>query len=133
MIARIEAASDPEKECDAIDEELSEDDEGLFGLDLGVAATVAALSASHCIPFASCNAGTYGGHHWESHPLVVFFAREKQILLLLEAAAESGIGLENDADEGGVLAYSDDVRRLRDFAERLLVRAVQFDEIEAQA
>jgi hypothetical protein len=45
-------------------EELGDEgDEGLFGLDLGVASSVVALSAARCIPFSSCNGGAFGDHH----------------------------------------------------------------------
>jgi hypothetical protein len=66
LIGRIEISEDSEAECEAIWEELSEGDRDLFGLDLGVAATVVSLSAARCIPFASCNAGAFGGNHQEA-------------------------------------------------------------------
>src|SRR5581483_2391404 len=71
LIERIEKSSDPEQEYDAIEDEL-DDTDALLGLDIGVASVVAALSAARCIPFTSCNAGTFGGHHAESYPLVGF-------------------------------------------------------------
>src|SRR5438093_642215 len=58
LISRVENADDPEVECEVIEEELLEDDENLFGLDLGVAAAVVSLSACGCIPCSSCNGGS---------------------------------------------------------------------------
>ena len=60
-----------------IENELYDGDD-LRGLDIGVASAVAALSAARCIPFTSCNAGTFGGSHAETYPLVGSFARAQQ-------------------------------------------------------
>ena len=62
-------------------------------LDVGVASTVAALSATGCIPFTSCSAGAFGGWHYEKHPLVVFYARPEAVLLLMKCAQNADVGL----------------------------------------
>lgn len=46
LIARIEQAENPDEESELIEEEFTEDPGGLMGLDIGVASTVAALSAA---------------------------------------------------------------------------------------
>lgn len=127
LIVRIEMSEDAVAECDAIEEELSEGDVGLLGLDLGVASTVVCLSAARCLPFSSCNAGAFGGRHSEAYPLIAFFARPQMIDLLLASAIESEIGLENENNNYGCLvAYADDVRKLRRFAESLMSKRSLF-------
>src|SRR6185437_16580792 len=56
LIARIESAADPTDEYDKMEEEWYEDPPDLYGLDLGVASSVVALSAARSLPFSSCNA-----------------------------------------------------------------------------
>jgi hypothetical protein len=125
LIARIEQAEDTDAECETIDDELYESDQDLFGLDLGVASTVASLSAASCVPFSSCNAAAFGGDHHESFPLVVFFAKAPMVDLLLAAATEADIGLATGV-MGSVLAYSDDIRKFRAFAQRLISSSGSF-------
>jgi hypothetical protein len=129
LITRIEISKDVDAEYDAIEEELCEEDEHLFGLDLGVASTVVCLSAARCVPFASCNAGVFGGHHQESYPLVAFFARSQIVDFLLASAVDAEVGLENHG-YGCAVVYANDVRKFRTFAQSLiskrsLFRAVQ--------
>ncbi|MDP9053917.1 MAG: hypothetical protein M3N93_06390 [Acidobacteriota bacterium] len=111
-----------ESEYESLDEEsreteLLEAEMYLDGLDLGVAATVIALSAAGCVPFSSCNAGAFGGDHQERYPLVAFYAPSNAVDLLLSAAAEAEIGLD-----GGdyLIAYADDIRKLSAFAWALI-------------
>lgn len=131
LIGRIESSKDSDAECEAIEEELSEGDADLLGLDLGVASTVACLSAARCVPFTSCNAGAFGGHHQEAYPLVAFFARPQMVDLLLASAVEAEIGLENN-DDGSVVAYADVVRQLRRFAESLINKRSLFRAIRVR-
>ena len=121
LVSRIEAAEDVDEELDLIEEELAEDPGGMMGLDVGVAAAVAALSAIGCMPFASCNGGAFGGRHHEAYPLVAFCARPGHVPALMDAAVRAGVGLESDA-AGDVVVYADDVRRMRGFAASLLAR-----------
>jgi hypothetical protein len=118
LVSRIEQSVDPEAEYDAVEEELYET-EDLLGLDLGIASSVAALSAARCIPFTSCNGGTFGGGHAEAYPLVAFFARAQMVELLLRAAAEADAGLENH-DDGCLVMYAGSIRNLRSFAAILI-------------
>jgi hypothetical protein len=113
----IDSSNDRQATYERIIEELYDEDEGLLGLDLGVAGVVASLSVVHCIPFTSCNGGFYGGHHPEYYPLVGFYARPKVVPILLIAATEADIGLTN---EEGVFAYSDNVENMLSFARSLL-------------
>lgn len=126
LIARIEQAEDPDEESELIEEEFTEDPGGMMGLDIGVASTVAALSAAGCVPFASCNGGAFGGPHHESHPLVAFCARREHVPLLLEAAERTGVGMESD-EMGEVMVYADDIRRMPVFAAALLENRDLFD------
>jgi hypothetical protein len=119
LISRIERASDPDAEYDAIEEELFGSAHNLLGLDIGVAATVACLSASGCIPFTSCSAGVFGGSHQEDHPLIAFFMRSRLLLRLCDCATAAGVGLTNGA-RGCAVLYTDDIRKFRHFASLLL-------------
>lgn len=123
LVARIESATDWESEAELIDEELYEDEEGLFGMDLGVASSVVALSAAGCIPFSSCNAGAFGGSHAEAYPLIAFYARRKHVNLLIDLAESAAAGLESDS-HGFLVVYSNDVRVMRTFA-TILINARQ--------
>jgi len=123
LIRRIERADDAGQACDRIDEELYErDDDGLFCLDIGVAATVVCLSAGKCVPFYSCNAGVFGGQHHAAYPQVAFFARVEMVDLLLVAAGVAEIGLHMGA-AGDLVAYANDIRNMRRFAAALLGRS----------
>jgi hypothetical protein len=132
LIARIENAKDSDAEYEAIDEELYELDEHLFGLDVGVASTVVCLSAARCVPFSSCNGGAFGGRHQEAYPLVGFFAKPQMVDLLLTAATEAEIDLENHASEC-VVAYSNDIRKFRNFAEYLIRQRQLFNAVRLRA
>jgi len=123
LVARIESASDPVAEYAAIEDELYETDADVYGLDLGVASAVIALSAVGCVPCASCNAGAFGGSHHEGYPLVVFFARPAASELLLEAAAEAEIGI---AGGDSLVAYADDIRKMMRFASCMRARSSLF-------
>lgn len=125
LISRIEGAEDPEREMDQIGDELYEEDIGLYGLDLGVASSVVGLSAAKCVPFASCNGGSFGGHHHERYPLVAFFAHSSAIGSLIACAEAAGVGLEGN-ESGSLVVYADDIRKMRQFALELLHRRSQF-------
>ena len=117
LVDEIDSSNDCQGTYERIIDELYDEDEGLLGLDLGVAGVVASLSVVHCIPFTSCNGGFYGGHHPEYYPLVGFYARPKVVPGLLQAATEADIGLTNEEE---VFAYSDNVRNMIGFARSLL-------------
>ncbi|MFA6267838.1 MAG: hypothetical protein WC670_19240 [Pseudolabrys sp.] len=125
LIERLEAAADLDEEYELIVEELYEEDEGLFGLDIGVASSAIALSAAGCVSCSSCNAGAYGGSHYELYPVVAFFAKAQQVDLLLQFAEEANIGLENGGS-GIVVAYAGDVRNMRAFADALIRKKTDF-------
>jgi hypothetical protein len=122
LIARISASDDPEGEYDEIADELYEDDEGLYGLDLGVAAAVVALSAARCIPFSSCNGGAFGEGHLELYPLVAFYARTAHLEALLAAAEDAGCGLENGSN-GCLVIFAGNIESLQSFAAGMIKRA----------
>lgn len=117
LVDRIDNSGDPDTTYEEVLEELYDDDEGLLGLDIGVAGVVLSLSVAKCIPFASCNGGFYGGHHREHYPLVGFYARRRVAPILLKAATEADIGITSD---GEVFAYSDRVGDMLTFARSLL-------------
>jgi hypothetical protein len=126
LIARVDASEDPEDEWRIIEDDLFEEsDHHLYGLDLGVAATVVALSAARCVPFASCNAGAFGGRHHERYPLVAFFSRPQMLDLLLASATAADAGLEV-GDHGALIAYANDVRVMRRLAVELIDRRAAF-------
>ena len=120
-IERILASSDWDIECERIEEdEILSDSIGIFGLDIGVASSVCALSAARCIPFSSCNAGAFGGSHHEIYPCVVFYARIEIVDILLQCAEIAEIGLILNEEYGHLLLYSDDIVKMRIFANSMI-------------
>ncbi len=99
---------------------MSEEDlfEYLYGLDIGVASTVAALSAARCCTISSCNAGL---GHQESYPLVAFHCRPFRLLDILSVAEQVDCGLEN-GPEGNLVVYAESVKTLMEFARTLIAR-----------
>ena len=128
IIARIEASADPESEYHQIERELFEAP-ALGGLDVGVASSVVALAAAGCVPFSSCNAGSFGGEHREAFPLVVCCAKSDVCSLLVACAKEGKSGLQDS--EGYLIAYADDVRKLRDFAHNVIMRGKEFSALRS--
>lgn len=126
IIDRIERADDPDAEWTVIEEELEEDPGLMVLIDLGIASTVAALSAAGCITVSSCNGGAYGDHHHERYPLVAFYARRQHVPLLLGAAERAGVGIENDPD-GAVVVYADAIDRMPMFAAALIEDRAGFE------
>ena len=126
-IERILNSTHAEKEYESIIAELANDLDniGLFGLDIGVASAVLALSSARCIPFTSCNAGAFGGHHAEEYPIVAFYAKMELIPLLLECVEEAGTGLVN-TELGSLITYADDIRKMRRFANAIIERSSAF-------
>jgi hypothetical protein len=118
LIEKIETAVDPETEHDEIEDELCETDEGLNGLDMGVASATAALCAAGCVTCTSCNGGAFGGHHHESYPLVAFFVKAYHIAPLVSCAERAAVGLESV--DGLVIAFANDIRAMRSFAAALI-------------
>jgi hypothetical protein len=129
LLERLASADDLAATLDIISDELYEDPEGLWGLDIGVASTVIALSAARCIPCASCNGGCFGDGHHEGHPLVLFYAMPAWMPYLLEAAEEAKVGLINE-DYGSILVYADDISRMILFASALITHRQNFDELD---
>lgn len=101
----------------AAEEAVSDEEQfDLYGLDVGVASSVAALSAANCTQIASCNGGV--GHH-ESHPLVAFYCRKGRVRDILKAAELAGCGLVN-GDSGLLVLYAVHVDAFMCFAEKLI-------------
>lgn len=109
----LRGAGDPAAAEEAISDEEHFD---LYGLDVGVASAVAALSAANCAPIASCNGGA--GHH-EFHPLVGFYCRKGRVRDILKAAQHADCGLVN-GDSGVLVLYAGHVDALICFAEKLI-------------
>ncbi len=120
IVRRIEASDDPAAELLAIEDELYEEfDDALYGLDLGVAAAVAALSVVGCVPISSCNGGSFGDSHREQYPLVAMFASQSAIPAIKAAAQMADTGLENGQD-GMLVVYANDIRKMMKFGSYLL-------------
>jgi hypothetical protein len=132
LIVRIENAEDPEDELSAIEEEYDESEIELYGLDIGVASTVVALSAARCVPFASCNGAAFGGRHHEVYPLVAFYAKPASANLLVEIATEADIGIEN-GEYGCLVVLSDDIRKFPRFADAMIRRRKEFNALRLSA
>ncbi len=130
MIRQIETGLEPDEEYASIEEQLESADEvGLMmGLDIGVASTVAALSAAKCIPVTSCNGGAFGVPHHEVHPLVVFCARPQHLALLVQGAERACVGLVSNAS-GHLVVYADDIRRMSSFALALIEMRTAFRQL----
>ena len=129
-IKRILASSDWDIECEIIEEEeILSDSIGIFGLDIGVASSVCALSAALCIPFSSCNAGAFGGSHNEFYPCVVFYARMEIIDMLLQCAEIAEIGLINK-ENGCLFLYSDNIVKMRIFANSMIEHRSAFRKLQ---
>jgi|GEM_PF-2969690 len=104
------------------------DDTGaLFGLDLGVASSVLALLAAGCITISSCN-GSSG--HTENYPVVIFRSRPNWVYFLLEVAEKTECGLDN-AEAGTIVLFANDVHSIIQFAQELVSRHPEFDELQA--
>ena len=126
LIKRLHASGDPEDELDRIENEFCEEfNDHIYGLDIGVASTVIALSAARCLPFTSCNAGTFGGYHTECYPFVAFFSKPQAVPLLTLCAQDAGTGLEN-ALNGSLVVYANDIAGMRLFAKNVMARSVEF-------
>jgi len=120
---------DDEAEFDDDDEE---DDweqgelDPLWGLDMGVASAVLALSAAGCVPFTSCNGGAFGGGHYEKYPLVGFYLPLQLATILPRIVAEAGVGLYQHG--GGVFqVYANEIPAMMRFAERMLAHQGDFN------
>jgi hypothetical protein len=134
IVRRLElSGTDFEQTMECVSEELDElyesGYEGLWGLDIGVASAVLALSACRCIPFSSCNAGAFGGFHREKFPLVSFFARPLWVPAIMRAAEETSIGLYNSDD--AIVAYGE-IRSLMSFSHALAARRSLFQNLKSQ-
>lgn len=118
-LARIESGGEEEEEDESEDEDWDEweDPKHLFGLDLGVASAVAALSAANCFPVSSCTGES--GHN-APPPTVLFRSRVARVPDVIEAAEEADCGLINNYDS--LELYAAHVRNLVEFARALLKR-----------
>lgn len=132
LLSRYESSEGFSEDTAEDDEDAEEDFSLLRIIDVGLAGTVAALSAARCIPCTSCNAGAFGGRHHEDYPVVVFYARPQHLLLLLSAAEASGVGIVNSLG-GGIAIYSDDVRLMPAFAKELFARRKDFRQLRFRA
>ncbi len=102
----------------------------LWGLDLGVASAVLALSAAGCVPFTSCNGGAFGGGHHEKYPLVGFYLPSRLATLLPRIVAEAGVGLHQHG--GGVFqVYANEIPAMMRFSESMLAHKMDFSSISA--
>lgn len=129
LLERLRSAEDLAATLDIISDELYEDPEDLWGLDIGVASTVIALSAAGRIPCTSCNGGCFGDGHHEGYPLVLFCTMPAGVPYLLEAAEEAKVGLVNE-DSGAMLVNADDISRMMLFASALIERRQYFGKLE---
>lgn len=106
--AEAEAAFEAQRDLD------SEGAEALWGLDVGVASAVIALSALGAVPFISCNAGSFGGVHAARRPYVAFYIGQASADLLEAFAESAGVGLE--VQNGVLCLYGRTILDLMQFA-----------------
>ena len=117
LIQELASAADPAQAESEYYESRDLDDEsarGLYGLDVGVAAAAAALSALGATPFISCNAGSFGGTHAAQFPYVGFYLSHASLTTLLDLAARADVGL--DAQDGAARLYARSILDLQKFA-----------------
>lgn len=116
LIVTIAQSSDPEaaeREC-CEQRSLVSEREGLWNLDVGVAAAVLALNALGGHTSLSCNGGAFGGGHASSVPSIRFFRGSASVDLLVRLAREARVGLVNEGGRG--LLYGASVHDLQRFA-----------------
>lgn len=119
LISRVAQAPNPAAAEAEYEEQRDTDPdnlEGLCGLDLGVAAAAAALSALGATPFMSCNAGSFGSHHPARCPYVAFYLSSASPTQLLALAERAGVGL--GMQDGRVTLYARSIMDLQGFAWR---------------
>lgn len=117
IVERLAGAEDPAAAEAAFEAGRDPEEEGaksLWGLDVGVASAVIALSALGATPFISCNAGSFGGAHPAGRPYVAFYLGTASPVLLLALAEGAGVGLE--VEDGVVRLYARTVLDLLRFA-----------------
>lgn len=120
-------ADNPDEFEDRLDGDLEDWEQlGTYGLDLGVAAAVLALSASGCVTSTSCrgHAGRSGPDR--DYPKVRFFSDRERGDLVSRAAASAGCGFGVD-DEGVGMIWAPSVAEMMDFAAELSSRRSAFD------
>ncbi|MGE0294498.1 MAG: hypothetical protein AB7P97_19265 [Hyphomonadaceae bacterium] len=104
----------------------------LWGLDVGVASAVIAVSAAGCVPFSSCNAGAFGRHHNSTYPNVGFYMRAPTLPTMLACAERAGVSLTPGYD-GSALLLAKNVDDLLAFASACYDASEQFDAVAPQA
>ena len=117
LIARFMASTDPATEEQRFDDErieLIEPEEDLWGLDVGVASAVLAISALGGAPVSSCNGGVFGSRHQASHPYVTFYLPKAAARTVLDLAEAADVGLI--VISGTAQVYANDERGLLRFA-----------------
>ena len=132
IVERFMAADDIDAAAEAFDDERFEADspeEELFGLDVGVASAVVAVSALGGIPVASCNAGGFGGVHQAQEPYVAAFLPVAQGPKLERLAVAAAVGVVVGED-GLVRVYGRSDLDLMRFAE-LALAAMKDAEVQA--
>jgi len=122
FIALLQAADDLDNEAQRIEDErlgCFEPSDGLWELDIGVAAATIALSALGATTVGSCNAGSFGGHHQARYPYVAFYVDANVAALILALAQAAGVGLRGDESGLAQIYGAGDLDLLR-FAETAL-------------
>jgi hypothetical protein len=121
LVQRLGASSDPaaaEREYEEGRDTDPDNLDGLCGLDVGVAAAAAALSALGATPFISCNAGTFGNHHPAAQPYVAFYLSAASPARLLALADVARVGLRSQ--DGSITLYARSILDLHRFVEAAL-------------
>lgn len=89
----------------------------LWGLDVGVAGAVIALSALGATPVSSCNGAIYGPAHQSHYSYVAFYLADADLSVLLRLAEADALGLVGN---DGLAHLYGSVSALRMFARRAL-------------
>jgi hypothetical protein len=105
-----------------------EEESFLYGFDLGTNALSAALAAARCLPFYSCNGGSFNEGHNDTYPLVAFFCRPALFPHIMTASEKSQTGLEYNR-AGGLTAFAREVGALVDMAAALFDMRADIDAV----
>jgi hypothetical protein len=106
-----------------VDEDWLLSTDSLGDIDFGMGSIVAVLSLLGCSTVTSCRGDCLGTGHAEAHPLVVFFAENEQIALVLEAAKRAEVGLCRYLN--AFQLYADDLLKMHRMAELLQEKLAQ--------
>jgi hypothetical protein len=116
VFRELEDSQYSDESIERVDDEWLE--AGLLPVDFGMGSAVAALSAVGCVPITSCRGASLDDGHPYMAPTVTFFAETRLVSILLAAAKDAGVSIENNTDMLEV--FCADLRAMNEFARSLV-------------